>query len=227
MDGSRAAGATDDEPLAFVWPARDFGQAPRELVRAGRVCLIQGRRNASPRYRARTRTGSASLGELADVRFRSGRTSHLIVLAARETFPNSVASQVASLDYLDQVIIATRFTQPLPQSECRLIKLMSTAVPVGKALVVIVPGEDPEDAGPCQGPPVCPSQDGIARFFWWELGESAFGPPTTPACEAPCLQWVGRLARVRSGPGGPRTPCDGPVDRRGVAQANQRAGERG
>jgi hypothetical protein len=71
---------------------------------------------------------------------------HLIVVRASGAMSPTVRTQLAAMGIFDQVVVVTRLGQPLPASECQLIRSLVGYAAAVRVLVVGLPGEEASDA---------------------------------------------------------------------------------
>lgn len=71
---------------------------------------------------------------------------HLMVVRSSGAIPPTVRAQLATLGIFDQVVVVTRLGQPLPASECQLMRSLVGYAAAVRVLVVGLPGEEASDA---------------------------------------------------------------------------------
>jgi hypothetical protein len=70
---------------------------------------------------------------------------HLIALQAASRPPKDTLMQLASLSFIDQLVLVTRLAQPFTQSERNLAAALNSVSATVRVLIVGVPGEEPTE----------------------------------------------------------------------------------
>jgi hypothetical protein len=122
------------ELLLARWIAPD---AAEELQRAGDRPLIIGPAPGEVRPR---------LGAWPSWKWKRYENGHLLVLRTSGKVPADIVAQLASLGYLDQIVLVGRLNQAMHQYECDIAMSLATTAATARVLLVALPGEEPTES---------------------------------------------------------------------------------
>jgi hypothetical protein len=112
-------------------------EAAEELLKAGGRPLVIGPTTAEVRPR---------LGAWPGWKTARVKPGHLLALRAASKPAADTLAQLASLGYVEQLVLVTRLGQALHQEECALAAALAGTAATVRVLIVGLPGEEPTDA---------------------------------------------------------------------------------
>jgi hypothetical protein len=85
------------------------------------------------------------LGAWPSWRWKRFENGHLLALRSSGKVPADIVAQLASLGYLDQMVLVGRLNQAMHQHECDIAQSLATTAATGRVLLVALPGEEPTE----------------------------------------------------------------------------------